>query len=104
MASQLMINHMPWFGWRVIAQPQIDTTTVQFWLAPAEGGIGFFGLTVVKLARQLAMTIRVAGQYDQARGFPVQAVHDSGFRITILLQASHQTVAVVLGAAGYGEQ
>src|SRR5690606_30274900 len=33
-----------------------------------------------------------------------QAMDDARFRVAVFLQAGHQTVAVVLGAAGYREQ
>ncbi|MNI87356.1 hypothetical protein D3C73_1445510 [compost metagenome] len=64
MFAELMIHHMPWLGWRVVAQWQIDAATVQFRLAPAQRGVGFFGFTVMKLPRQFAMGIRVACQQD----------------------------------------
>ncbi len=99
-----MIDHMPGFGRWVVAQGQVDAAAVLFWLAPAQGGVGLLGFTVVKLARELAVTVGIAGQYDQAGRFPVQPMHDARLGKAVFLQASHQTIPVVFGATGHREQ
>ncbi|MNN01569.1 hypothetical protein D3C81_1141920 [compost metagenome] len=100
----LVVHHMPWFGRWVVAQWQVDAAAVQRRLAPAQRGVGFFGFTVVKLARQLAVAVGIAGQQDDAGGFPVQAVHDQRVGVAVFLQAGDQAVLVVLGTARYRQQ
>ena len=98
--AQFVVNDVPWFiGW-IIAQRQIDMSRVAFGLAPAQGDIGLLGLAVMELARQFAMGVGVAGDDQQAGGFPVQSMNDAGFGVAVFLQAGDQAVLVVLGAAG----
>ncbi|MNN42873.1 hypothetical protein D3C81_1570830 [compost metagenome] len=99
-----MVDDMPRLVRRVVAQRQLDAPAVGGRLAPAQGGVGLFRLAVVELARQFAVAVGIAGQHDQPGGFPVQAVDDACLRIAVILQAGHQAVAVVLGAAGHREQ
>ena len=98
--AEFVVHHMPGFGWRIITQGQIDAAAVQFRLAPAQGGVGLFGFAVMKLSRQFAMGISVPGQENDARGFPIQPVDDTGFGVAVFLQASDQAVLVVVGATG----
>ncbi|MNN27754.1 hypothetical protein D3C81_1412970 [compost metagenome] len=104
MLALLVVHHMAWLGWRVVAQRQVDAAAVQCRLAPAQCGVGLFGFAVVELARQLAVAVGIAGQQDDAGGFPVQAVHDQRVGVAVFLQAGDQAVLVVLGAAGYRQQ
>ena len=104
MFALLMIDHVARLGRRVVAQWKVDTAAVQCGLAPAQGGVSFFGFTVMELPGQLAMAVGVARQDDNSRGFPVQAMDDTRFRVAVFLQAGDQAIAVVLGAAGHREQ
>ena len=102
--AEFVVHHMPWLGRRIVAQGQVDAATVQFRLSPAQGGVGLFGFAVVKLPRQLAMSVRVTGQQNDAGGFPVQPMDNSRFRVAVFLQARNQAVLVVIGPSGDGEQ
>ncbi|MNR23436.1 hypothetical protein D3C85_1404570 [compost metagenome] len=50
------------------------------------------------------MTVGVAGQDDDPRGFPVQAMDDQGVGIAVFLQAGNQAILVVIGAPGHRQQ
>ncbi|MCY1408445.1 hypothetical protein D9M71_237650 [compost metagenome] len=104
MLALLMVHHMPWLGWRVVAQGQVDAAAVKFRLAPAQGGVGFFRLAVMELARQFAMGVGIAGQQDDPGGFPVQAVDDARLGVAVLLQAGNQAVLVIVGTTRDGQQ
>ncbi len=104
MLAQFVIDHMPWLGRRVVTQRQVDAATVLLRLAPAQRGVSLFRFAVMKLTGQLAVRIGIAGEHDEPGGLPVQAVHDAGFGVAVLLQAGHQAVAIVFGPPWHGEQ
>ncbi|MCY1463858.1 hypothetical protein D9M71_818110 [compost metagenome] len=58
----------------------------------------------MELARQFAVTVGIAGQEDDPRGFPIQPMDDQGIGVAVFLKAGDQAVLVVVGTPGYREQ
>ena len=102
--AELMVDHMPGFGRRVVAQGQVDAAAVQLGLAPGQCGVGFFGFTVVKLTGQFAVSVGIPRQQDNAGRFPIQAVDNTRLGVAVFLQAGNQAILVVIGPARHRQQ
>src|SRR5690606_25502793 len=87
--AQLVVDNVPGFVRGIIPQGQVDMPGIGLRLAPAQGNVALAGLAVVELAGQFAVTVRVPGNDQNARGFPVQTVQTLFCAVPAVLEVSY---------------